>query len=105
MERHPDIELLMPATGPLVQVVAPGCDLADSTERPRAEEAVAFLIAPGEAVVVAPGVWHAAALPAGAEPLYWFAGLPHRPEPGREHAPWIAFAGDRVVALQTADRS
>lgn len=97
MERHPDIELLMPATGPLIQVVAPGRDLRDAGEQPRAEEALAFLIAPGEAVVVAPGVWHAAALPAETETLYWFAGLPHAPEPGREASPWIAFAGEAAV--------
>jgi ureidoglycolate hydrolase len=100
MERHPDIEMLMPATGPLIQVVAPGRDLGDARERPCAEEAVAFLIEPGEAVVVAPGVWHAAALPAAGETLYWFAGLPHAPEPGRQDWPWIAFAGGAGVRLQ-----
>lgn len=100
MERHPDIELLMPAAGALIQVVAPGRDLADASEQPRAEEAVAFLIAPGEAVVVAPGVWHAAALPADDETLYWFAGLPHAPEKGREATPWIAFAEDAAVTLE-----
>jgi ureidoglycolate hydrolase len=100
MERHPDIELLMPAAGPLVQVVAPGRDLADAQEQPRAEESVAFLIEPGEAVIVAPGVWHAAALPAAEETLYWFAGLPHAPEHGREASPWIAFADDAWVALE-----
>lgn len=99
MERHPDIELLMPATGPLVQVVAPGRDLADPLEQARAGEAVAFLLEPGEAVVVAPGVWHAAAMPAGPETLYWFAGLPHLPEPGREASPWIAFAGGARIAI------
>ncbi len=99
MERHPDIELLMPATGPLVQVVAPGRDLADATEQPRADEAIAFLLQPGEAVIVAPGVWHAAAMPVAGETFYWFAGLPHPPEPGREASAWIAFAGDAVVTV------
>ena len=27
MERHPDVEFLVPVTGPLIQVVAPGRDL------------------------------------------------------------------------------
>lgn len=99
MERHPDIELLMPATSPLVQVVAPGRDLADPQEEPDAGQAIAFLLQPGEAVVIAPGVWHAAALPACEETLYWFAGLPHAPEAGREASPWIGFAGGAVLRL------
>ena len=99
MERHPDIELLVPITGPMIQVVAPGRDLADATEQPRAEEAIAFVLQPGEAVVVAPGVWHSAAMPVAEETLYMFAGLPHAPEPGREASPWIAFEGDSAVTV------
>jgi ureidoglycolate hydrolase len=97
MERHPDIELLVPITGPMIQVVAPGRDLSDALEQPRAEEAIAFVLQPGEAVVVAPGVWHAAAMPVAEETLYMFAGLPHPPEAGREASPWIAFEGDAIV--------
>ena len=97
MERHPDIELLVPITGPIIQVVAPGRDLADAEEQPSADEAIAFVLQPGEAVVVAPGVWHAAALPAGTEALYMFAGLPHAPEPGREASPWIGFEGGHCI--------
>jgi ureidoglycolate hydrolase len=99
MERHPDIEFLVPITGPMIQVVAPGRDLADATEQPRADEAIAFVLEPGEAVVVAPGVWHSAAMPVAEETLYMFAGLPHAPEPGREASPWIRFRDDRVVAV------
>jgi len=99
MERHTDNELLMPADGALIQVVAPGRDLADATEQPRAEEAIAFLLAPGEAVIVAPGVWHAPAIPADSETFYWFAGLPHPPEPGREVSAWIPFAGEAAVTV------
>jgi ureidoglycolate hydrolase len=99
MERHPDIELLVPITGPMIQVVAPGRDLADATEQPRADEAIAFVLQPGEAVVVAPGVWHSAAMPVTEETLYMFAGLPHAPEPGREASPWIAFEGDSAVTV------
>ncbi len=97
MERHPDIEFLVPITGPIIQVVAPGRDLADATEQPRADEAIAFVLQPGEAVVVAPGVWHSAAMPVAEETLYMFAGLPHAPEPGREASPWINFERDSKV--------
>ncbi|MGY8994881.1 MAG: ureidoglycolate lyase [Alphaproteobacteria bacterium] len=99
MERHPDIELLVPITGPMIQVVAPGRDLTDATEQPRAEEAIAFVLQPGEAAVVAPGVWHSAAMPVDEETLYMFAGLPHAPEPGREASPWISFQGNRILAV------
>jgi len=100
MERHPDVEFLLPVTGPLIQVVAPGRDIADNNEQPEAAEAIAFLLQPGEAVVVAPGVWHAAAMPVAGETLYMFAGLPQAPEPGREASPWISFAGDSAVAIR-----
>lgn len=100
MERHPDIELLVPITGPMIQVVAPGRDLADATEQPRSDEAIAFILQPGEAAVVAPGVWHSAAMPVSKETLYMFAGLPHAPEPGRETSPWIEFQDDHILAVQ-----
>ena len=103
MERHPDIEFLLPVTGPLIQVVAPGRDLADNHEAPDAAEAIAFLLHPGEAVVVAPGVWHAAAMPVTEETLYMFAGLPHAPEPGREASPWIPFDASARVAVGTPE--
>jgi len=99
MERHPDLELLIAVTGPLVQVVAPGRDLDDATEEPDADKAVAFRMEPGEAVVIAPGVWHAAALPVENETFYLFAGLPHPPEPGREASPWIGFRDGATVTL------
>ena len=99
MERHPDVEFLVPVTGPLIQVVAPGHDLGDATEQPRADEAIAFVLQLGEAVVVAPGVWHAAAVPVGDEALYMFAGLPHAPEPGREAGPWIGWQDGEAVRV------
>ena len=100
MERHPDEEFLLPVDGPLIQVVAPAGDLDDPTGRPDVGGAVAFRIGPGEAVVVAPGVWHAAALPMNEAALYYFTGLPHPPEPGREDSPWVPFADGSVLRIK-----
>ncbi len=100
MERHPGEEFLLPVDGPLIQVVAPAGDLGDPTGRPDASAAVAFRIEPGEAVVVAPGVWHAAALPVAETALYYFTGLPHPPEPGREDSSWVAFRDGVVLRIE-----
>ncbi|MFP6740433.1 MAG: ureidoglycolate lyase [Alphaproteobacteria bacterium] len=100
MERHPDEEFLLPVDGLLIQVVAPAGDLCDPTERPDASAAVAFRLEPGEAVVVAPSVWHAAALPVDEAALYFFTGLTHPPEPGHEDSPWVAFRDGVVLRVE-----
>ncbi len=101
MEREPKAELLIPITGAVIQTVALPGDLSDHSEQPDATTVRAFVIEPGEAILMAPGTWHWAALPVeDREVLYYFVGEPHGPEPGRSNDPWIPFKDDCVIELQ-----
>ena len=100
MEREPKTEFLLPITGPLIQAVAIPGDITDHFEQPDATTVKAFIIQPGQAIIMAPGTWHWAALPVGDEEvLYYFVGEAHDPEPGREASPWIPFVDDNMVRL------
>ena len=55
MERHANVEeALLPAASALVLAVA----VATDEKAPRAEDVRAFIVAPGTAVILNPGVWH-----------------------------------------------
>jgi len=99
MEREPKVEFLLPITGPVVQAVALPGDLSDHTQQPDAATVRAFIIRPGQAILMAPGTWHWAALPLGGETLYYFITQPHPPEPGREASPWIPFRDNHSVKV------
>jgi len=99
MERHPDDELLVPVTGTLLQAVAPSANVNDPADRPESTATQVFRIAPGEAIIIRAGTWHAAARPLTERCLYYFAGLPHAPEPGRDHDPWVRFANEMTVVI------
>lgn len=99
MERHPDEELLLPVTGPLLQALAKPGVLDNPTQTPDIDEVVVVRIDPGEAIIINPGVWHAPAIGLEQESLYFFAALPHPPEPGREASPWISFKGRESLRI------
>jgi ureidoglycolate lyase len=100
MERENKVEFLLPITGPVIQAVAPPGDLSDHTQQPDAATVRAFIIRPGQAIIMAPGTWHWAALPLEGKTLYYFVGEPHPPEPGREASPWVPFQGNSRVRVQ-----
>lgn len=100
MEREPAEEFLLPISGPVVQAVGLPSNLQDHTEQPRANSVRAFRVQPGQAIIMAPGTWHCAAMPAEpGETLYYFITKPHPPEPGRGDSPWIDFVGGATVRL------
>jgi ureidoglycolate lyase len=99
MERETKVEFLLPITGPVVQAVALPGDLSDHTQQPDAATVRAFILRPGQAILMAPGTWHWAALPLRTETLYYFVGEPHPPEPGRELSPWVPFYGGDSVRV------
>jgi ureidoglycolate lyase len=100
MEREPKTEFLIPITGPVIQTVALPGDLADHSQQPLAETVRAFVVRPGQAVVMAAGTWHSAALPLAGETMYYFMTEPHPPEPGREASPWVSFARGDTIRIQ-----
>jgi len=97
MERHTvRSECVVAVAAPIIQVVA----TATASDQPVVEQARAFLIEPGQAVVMSPGTWHAAALPLGERAVkYMF--LLARPVPGEDLAGWRRFVGRQTLDIQT----
>ncbi|GAA1321819.1 ureidoglycolate lyase [Leucobacter albus] len=90
MERHVNIEeALLPAGHPIVLAVAS----TGEGEAPRAEDVRAFVIEPGTAVVLHPGVWHDACRGLG-EPTsyYWLASCVDAGS-----SPWTPIVGGPVA--------
>lgn len=100
MEREPKPEFLIPISGPVIQAVAVPGDLSDHSQRPDPSTVHAFVVRPGQAIIMAPGTWHWAALPLShEETLYYFLTEAHPPEPGREESPWVPFQNDAAIRL------
>lgn len=100
MEREPTTEFLLPISGPVIQAVAVPGDLTDHSQQPDASTVRAFIIRPGQAIIMTPGTWHWAALPLDGETLYYFVTEPHPPEPGREASPWVPFKNGDTVRVR-----
>jgi ureidoglycolate lyase len=100
MEREPTKEFLLPLSTPIIQAVAPPGDIYDPNEVPDPASVRAFIIRPGQAILMAPGTWHWAAMPFSKEPTtYLFVGEEHPPLPGRESGPWVPFAQSSKVKV------
>lgn len=94
MERHPGTEeAIFCAAEPIVLAVAPASDAV----APACDEIEAFVIAPGQAVVMHRNVWHDACRGAsGPAPYYWMAIC------GLGESPWVPVSGGpRLVELLT----
>ncbi|OCP25118.1 MULTISPECIES: ureidoglycolate lyase [unclassified Ensifer] len=85
MERHPGTEeAIFCASQPIVLAVAPASD----AEAPHRDDIEAFVVAPGQAVVMRRGVWHDACRGvSGPTPYYWMAIC------GLGESPWVPVAG------------
>jgi ureidoglycolate lyase len=100
MEREPEVEIIWPVTGPIIHVVAPPGDLKNHTEQPNAQKTKAFIVQPGQIIIMHPGTWHYASFPAGNEGVfYYFITKDHPREPGWEDVPWVPFYDNKKIAL------
>jgi len=100
MERHLG-EFLVPVASPVVQAMAVPGDLHSRNEKPDAATVRAFIIRPGQAIVMAVGAWHWAALPLrDEEVLYYFIAQPTPPGPGQVEVEWVPFRNGDTVCLQ-----
>jgi ureidoglycolate lyase len=98
MERHPGTEeAIFCAAEPIVLAVAPASDAA----APDRNQIEAFVIAPGQAVVMHRNVWHDACRGvSGPTPYYWMAIC------GLGESPWVPVAdGPRLVEVGTQQGS
>jgi len=90
MEREPGTELIVPVDRPIVQVIAPASPAGEA--RPDAKAARAILVRPGTALVMAPGVWHAAAFGGNAAAAYFYIAERRRAEDSEGRGGWVALA-------------
>lgn len=73
MERHvATFEVIYPHDAPIVQPVALPRDLNDLHEKPLARRVEAFVVEPGQALVMSNGTWHSPAYPLRETTSYTF---------------------------------
>lgn len=100
MEREPEVEIIWPVTGALIHVVVSPGDLTNHAEQPNAATAKAFIIKPGQVIIMHPGTWHYASFPAdNKETFYYFLTKDHPREPGWEHTPWVPFQENVTIKV------
>ena len=94
MERHPQTEeAIFCFAQPVVLAVAPASDAT----APDRNEIEAFVIAPGQAVVMDRNVWHDACRGvSGPAPYYWMAVC------GLGESPWVAVSGGPIKVSAAA---
>ncbi|GLR54858.1 ureidoglycolate lyase [Shinella yambaruensis] len=92
MEREPGTEIVIPVEGELVQVVSNGTRDPSGVERPDARGARAFVLKPGTALVMAPGVWHAAAFGLRGPASYFYVAERRKAEDSEDRGGWVEFA-------------
>ncbi|MBD9523379.1 ureidoglycolate lyase [Ensifer sp. ENS02] len=94
MERHPlTEEAIFCLAEPVVLAVAPASD----GEAPDRDEIEAFVVAPGQAVVMDRNVWHDACRGvSGPAPYYWMAVC------GLGESPWVAVSGGPIKVSAAA---
>lgn len=101
MEREPEVEMIWPVTGSLIHVVSLPGDLADYTEQPDPATAKAFIIHPGQVMIMHPGTWHYASFPLEKkETFYYFLTKDHPREPGWEEVAWVPLQGNTIIRIK-----
>jgi ureidoglycolate hydrolase len=98
MERHPNIEMVIPISGPIIQVLSISRKGPTGEEEPDARTAEAFLVRVGQILVIQPGVWHYAAFPFQEEEVtYFYLTEPyHNPS---KTSPWVPFGAGKTVRV------
>jgi ureidoglycolate lyase len=99
MEAHLHPEFLIPVTGPIIQAVALPERDGQPGEKPNPATVRAFILEPGQAIIMDRGVWHYAAVPLRDEAWYYFMGNPVWDGPGTPEQPWIPFLGDQKIKI------
>lgn len=101
MEREPEVEIIWPVTGPLIHVVALPGNLKKHSEQPDALTAKAFIIYPGQVIIMHPGTWHYASFPLEQkETFYYFLTKDHPREPGWEDVPWVPLKNNAIIKIK-----
>jgi len=72
LEAHTHFELMIPVKTPVVIIVSEPSDVNDASAKPKAEKAKAFLIKPGEGILIEAGTWHYVPMPLEGEGFCFF---------------------------------
>jgi ureidoglycolate lyase len=100
MEAHDRREFLLPISGPVIQAVALPASFGQPAAQPDAASVRAFIIRPGQSIVMEAGTWHWAAIPWENEVLYYFLVDINTRSPGTDDNPWIPFLDGNSVLIQ-----
>lgn len=92
MEREPGTEMIIPVSGAIVQVIALGDPDGRNMTQPDASTARAVLMQPGEALVMSPGVWHAAAFGLDKDASYFYVAERRKAEQSEGRLGWVEIA-------------
>ena len=93
-------EMLWAIDQPLIMVVSTPLALADPQRRPSGSDAQAFLIQPGQAVILAKGTWHSPAFSANGTPaVYYFLVEAKTDSIDQDAAPWIPFDDSSILTV------
>jgi len=95
MEAHGKPEFLVPIDGPIIQPVA----VLNKAEKPDARKVEAFIIYPGQSIVMKENIWHCAAIPLLSDSWYYFVGNSAWDGPGTSEKPWITFKDDMKIKI------
>lgn len=99
MEAHLHPEFLIPITGPIIQAVALPKENGIPGERPDINTVKAFIIEPGQSIIMGKGVWHYAAIPLNEKVWYYFLGNEIWDGPGTAEEPWIPFLENKKLEI------
>lgn len=100
MEREPEVEMIWPINGSIVQTVGLPGNLHDHSEQPDAGNIKAFVVNPGQVIIMNPGTWHYAALPFKQKKVtYYFLTKDHPREPGWEKVAWVPFLENKIITI------
>ena len=100
MEAHTVREVLMPLDKTIVQVVAEPGDMEDVNATPDIKTAKAFILEPGQAIVMEVGTWHYAAFPFEGEAIYYFLANREGRDPGGTPNRWIEFKDNAAFTVK-----
>lgn len=97
MEREPGTEMIIPVSGTIVQTVALGDPEGRRAAHADASTARAFVVRPGEALVLAPGVWHAAAFGLDGEASYFYVAERRKADQSEGRLGWVTIADSKLL--------
>ena len=95
MEAHGKPELLIPINSSVIQPVS----IVDDKTSPNPYDVEAFVIRPGEAIVMNENVWHCAAMPVDRDAIYYFVGHSEWDGPGTPDDPWFKFRQNEIIKI------